>query len=97
MQVKYQDSMDQYLNDIRDIELLSKEEEYELMKEVKDGNEDAMDMFILHNLRLVIAIAKKYVNKGIPINDLIQIHNRFFYYTFYHCCQYVSCILVCFF
>ena len=72
MQVKYQDSMDQYLNDIRDIELLSKEEEYELMKEVKDGNEDAMDMFILHNLRLVIAIAKKYVNKGIPINDLIQ-------------------------
>ena len=64
--------MDQYLNDIRNIKLLTKEEEKSLVLQIKKGDERAKEIFILHNLRLVISIAKKYINKGIPINDLIQ-------------------------
>tara|TARA_A100001015_G_scaffold318363_1_gene438052 strand:+ start:1272 stop:2099 length:828 start_codon:yes stop_codon:yes gene_type:complete len=72
MQNLLNDSMDQYLRDIRNIKLLTKEEEISFVKKIKNGNRNAMDIFIIHNLRLVISIAKKYTNKGIPINDLIQ-------------------------
>ncbi len=52
---------------------LTKEEEGECFKEILNGNEDARNKLIVHNLRLVVYIAKKFENSGVSIDDLISI------------------------
>lgn len=52
---------------------LTKEEEEKCFKEISEGNEDAIDKLIIHNLRLVVYIAKKFENSGISIEDLTSI------------------------
>lgn len=52
--------------------LLSKEEEDNLAKRIKDGDEEAKKILISANLRLVISAAKKFANKGVAMEDLIQ-------------------------
>ena len=54
-------------------EPLSKEEEDELLLKILDGDEDAREQLIVHNLRLVVYIAKKFENSGVAIDDLISI------------------------
>jgi len=66
------DSVDQYLNEINKYPPFDLEKERKFLSLVKKGDEYAMKMFILHNLRLVISIAKVYINKGLPLSDLIQ-------------------------
>ena len=68
------DSLKLFLNEIKDIPLLTQEEEIELGKRIKENKEDkeAIDKLITSNLRLVIKIAKKYMGIGIPLIDLIQ-------------------------
>ena len=61
-----------YLKEIGKIPLLSVEEEQELAKKVKTGSKYAKDKLVESNLRLVVSIAKRYVNRGIPFLDLIQ-------------------------
>lgn len=62
-----------YLGDIQKYKLLSKEEEYELLKRIREDNdEDARQKLILSNLRLVISTAKKSVGNGLPLIDLIS-------------------------
>ena len=52
---------------------LTKEEEYECMVRIKDGDESAREPLIVHNLRLVVYIAKKFENSNVNIEDLISI------------------------
>jgi RNA polymerase sporulation-specific sigma factor len=52
---------------------LSKEEEERLTEESANGNRDARDKLIEHNLRLVVYISKKFENSGVNIEDLISI------------------------
>ncbi len=52
---------------------LSKEEEEECFEEIRKGNPDAADKLIVHNLRLVVYIAKKFENSGVAIDDLVSI------------------------
>jgi RNA polymerase primary sigma factor len=66
------DSIRAYLKDVRPIPLLSAEEEVEFGRLVQKGDKDARDKMIRANLRLVISIAKRYVNLGIPLSDLIE-------------------------
>jgi len=66
------DSVKAYLKDIRHIPLLTAKKELELAYRVKKGEKGARDEMIRSNLRLVISIAKKYTNLGIPLNDLIE-------------------------
>lgn len=66
------DSVRQYLLDIRRYPLLSPEEEVELGKRIKAGDEEAKKQLIACNLRLVVSIAKKYVSSGYPFLDCIQ-------------------------
>jgi len=66
------ESIKAYLQDIRDIPLLSAKEEKELTKKVKKGDKEARKQMIRSNLRLVINIAKKYTHFGIPLVDLIE-------------------------
>ncbi len=52
--------------------LLSAEEEMCLAIEIKKGNKKARDLMIERNLRLVVTIAGKYIERGVPLLDLIQ-------------------------
>ena len=52
---------------------LSKEEEALIMKQIKNGDEKAREPLIVHNLRLVVYIAKKFENSNVNIEDLISI------------------------
>ncbi len=60
-----------YLKDIKDDALLTAAEERELAAEIAQGNEAARQRMIEANLRLVVKIARDYVGRGIPIDDLI--------------------------
>ena len=52
---------------------LSKEEEAVIMDQIRDGDEKAREPLIVHNLRLVVYIAKKFENSNVNIEDLISI------------------------
>ncbi len=54
-------------------EPLSKEEETKYLKEASDGNEEAKNKLIEHNLRLVVYLSKKYENTKIDLEDLVSI------------------------
>lgn len=66
------DPIKAYLKDIRPIPLLTAEEEITLSRKVQKGDQAARDKMIRSNLRLVISIAKRYVNLGVPLSDLIE-------------------------
>lgn len=67
------DSVKIYLQQIGKIPLLSKEEEIEVARKIKEeGNELSRKILINANLRLVVSIAKKYVGRGLSFLDLIQ-------------------------
>ena len=62
-----------YINDVQDYELLTREEEVDLLKKIlEDKDEEARQKLILSNLRLVISIAKKFMGKGLSLVDLIS-------------------------
>lgn len=52
---------------------LSKEEEAEIMQELQNGIEDRRELLIIHNLRLVVYIAKKFESKTTSTEDLVSI------------------------
>jgi RNA polymerase primary sigma factor len=66
------DPIKAYLKDVRPIPLLTPEEELETARKVVAGDAQARDKMIRSNLRLVISIAKRYTNLGIPLIDLIE-------------------------
>lgn len=61
-----------YLSDIGSKPLFTKEEEYEWACRAQNGEFEARQKMIEHNLRLVVNIAKRYVNRGLPLLDLIE-------------------------
>ena len=61
-----------YLKEIGKIPLLSHDEEIELAKKILNGDQKAREKLINSNLRLVVSVAKKYRNAGMPTLDLIQ-------------------------
>ncbi|MBI3598182.1 MAG: sigma-70 family RNA polymerase sigma factor [Nitrospirae bacterium] len=61
-----------YLKDISSLNLLTAQEEIDLAKKITKGNKAARQKMIESNLRLVISIAKRYLNKGLPLPDLIE-------------------------
>ncbi len=66
------DPLGSYLRDISRERLLTKDEEVELAKQIAKGSEEARHRMTEANLRLVVSIAKKYQNRGMPLLDLIQ-------------------------
>lgn len=61
-----------YLKEISHYPLLSREEEHVYSLRALKGDEEAKDRLVTSNLRLVVSVAKKYSNLGIPLLDLIQ-------------------------
>lgn len=68
----FNDPVRLYLKEISRFKLLSAGEEIALAKRIAMGDERARQKFIEANLRLVVSIAKKYQNRGLPLLDLIQ-------------------------
>jgi RNA polymerase primary sigma factor len=66
------DSLQQFLDGIAQTPLLTAEEELELAKRIERGDLEAKDHMTRANLRLVVSIAKRYRNQGLPFLDLIQ-------------------------
>ena len=67
-----EDAFQSYLRDIRGLGLLTHTEEIELAQRAAAGDELARRKLIESNLRLVIAIARRYTSTGVPLIDLIQ-------------------------
>ena len=67
-----EDSTRFYLKEIGKIPLLTYEEEKELAFRIKNGDQQAIDTLVEHNLRLVVSIAKHYTGCGLSLLDLIQ-------------------------
>ena len=66
------DAIKLYLKDIQKTSLLTAEEERALARRIDDGDMAARDKMIESNLRLVVKIAKRYMNRGLPFLDLIE-------------------------
>ena len=71
-QTDLEDPLGSYLKEIGRGRLLTKEEEVQLAKQIAKGSQEARRRMTEANLRLVVSIAKKYQNRGLPLLDLIQ-------------------------
>ncbi len=69
------DSVNMYLGEVRRIDFLNDKEKITLVKRVQKGNRQVRNKLVEINLRLVIKIAKGYVERGVPFLDLIQVGN----------------------
>ncbi|MBR3980871.1 MAG: RNA polymerase sigma factor RpoD/SigA [Bacteroidales bacterium] len=65
-------SLDKYLHEIGKVDLISAEEEVELAKKIKDGDQRALEKLIKANLRFVVSVSKQYQNQGLSLPDLIN-------------------------
>jgi len=65
-------ALDQYLREVSKHELITPEEEIELGRRARAGDEEAVQKLVRANLRFVISVAKKYQNRGVSLIDLIQ-------------------------
>ncbi|MDZ7331474.1 MAG: sigma-70 family RNA polymerase sigma factor [candidate division KSB1 bacterium] len=65
-------SLDQYLQEISEVPLLTHEEEIELARRIKQGDEASLEKLTKANLRFVVSVAKQYQNQGLSLGDLIN-------------------------
>jgi len=66
------DAVKSYLRDIRHSTLLTFEQEQELGKRMSAGDFSAREQMIESNLRLVVSIGKRYMNRGLPFADIVE-------------------------
>ena len=65
-------SLDKYLQEISRVEMVSPEEEVELARRIKSGDQSALHRLTKANLRFVISVSKQYQNQGMSLPDLIN-------------------------
>jgi RNA polymerase primary sigma factor len=65
-------SVDKYLKDISKYDLISSDIEFSLAKQIRNGNQIAVNKLVKANLRFVISVAKQYQNMGLTFEDLIS-------------------------
>src|SRR6266478_6388709 len=65
-------SLDQYLREISQYPLITREDEVSLAQRIRVGEAEALDKLVRSNLRFVVSVAKKYQNQGVSLSDLIN-------------------------
>jgi len=65
-------SLEKYLQEIGKVDLLTPEEEVDLAKKIKQGDQRALEQLTKANLRFVVSVAKQYQNQGLSLSDLIN-------------------------
>ncbi|MFC1651396.1 RNA polymerase sigma factor RpoD/SigA [Candidatus Latescibacterota bacterium] len=65
-------SLDRYLQEIGEVQLIKANQEVELAREIKKGNQQALESLTKANLRFVVSVAKQYQNQGLSLGDLIN-------------------------
>jgi RNA polymerase primary sigma factor len=65
-------ALDKYLNDIGKIPMLSVEDEAKLALQIREGDQQALEVLTRSNLRFVVSVAKQYQNQGLSLSDLIN-------------------------
>jgi RNA polymerase primary sigma factor len=65
-------SLDKYLQEIGKVDLLTPQEEIELARRIKKGDQKALEKLTKANLRFVVSVAKQYQNQGLSLGDLIN-------------------------
>ena len=65
-------SLEKYLQEIGKVDLLTPEEEVDLAKKIKQGDQIALEKLTKANLRFVVSVAKQYQNQGLSLSDLIN-------------------------
>lgn len=66
------DAFDRYLAEIRRHPLLDREEEAELARRARDGDERALEQLVNANLRFVVSVARRYARHGVPLDELVN-------------------------
>ena len=66
------DELTTYFNEIMNIKPLTREEECVLAYKIQEGNTEALNKLIYHNLQFVVSVAKQYRHRGVPFADLIS-------------------------
>ena len=69
------ENLDDFLREIGQVELLSAEEELELLKAVKEKGPDCdeLERLCWANMRLVVSLVRQYQNRGLSIEELIEV------------------------
>lgn len=65
-------SLERYFNEINKVDLLTPDEEVELARRIRQGDEAALEKLTKANLRFVVSVAKQYQNRNLSLNDLIN-------------------------
>ena len=65
-------SLDKYLQEIGRVELITAEEEVELARRIREGDQRALEKLTKANLRFVVSVSKQYQNQGLTLPDLIN-------------------------
>jgi len=65
-------SLDKYLQEIGKVELLTPQEEIDLARKIKKGDQKSLEKLTKANLRFVVSVAKQYQNQGLSLGDLIN-------------------------
>src|SRR6185369_15246604 len=65
-------SLDKYLSEIAKVDMITADQEVELARRIKEGDEIALQKLSTANLRFVVSVAKQYQNNGLTLGDLIN-------------------------
>lgn len=65
-------SLDKYLNEISKVAMIDAQEEVELARRIREGDQAALEKLVNANLRFVVSVSKQYQNQGLTLGDLIN-------------------------
>src|SRR5574343_1903000 len=65
-------SLDKYLNEISKVPMIDAQEEVELARRIREGDQAALERLVNANLRFVVSVSKQYQNQGLSLGDLIN-------------------------